>query len=287
MSAVQSAMSLVPGQHQLAGHILRTPTPIRLPPVANEMLRLTFTIRTLWRFYRRTEVYQEKGFRAGFLTDAAAAISVRVLGEGFIMRAAQGILITTCVLDAIDQGLEVEKKYKNLKNAIWSSEVAPASENPRLYTSCAGRLLSDACEFLKVVAQKIGKITWAFFSMLISAGALSMYLADIIDAFYLTDDTKHRAMQVIGNITSNLETGVKTLEKLISRLEENPEKNNELLAKIGTKENTTTLIEVLKSALGCLETAHKAAKSIPNPTGGIEIVAGSFGLEKQVKQLTS
>lgn len=262
---------------QITAHDL-CPAQARLPPLIWSAFTAFNQVHSIWRWYRRAELYRNPDNFSQLL--AGHAIN-RIFGDVFILRvAAQCLLIATRILQCVQQQASLYREGERFIDALSGRFPAPVSV---FWTKeqKSGWLSPSTVHWWKITSgnlwNRIARIAFCALHFGKKAFTLSMLIMDAADAFYLSPSTRNEGIhEGFVNVIKWLNTIVDQKEELLAGISQ----NREIIEKIIDKSpfTYTQLHDTVARALGNAEGIHHHVDKIAAFGNGIILDFGKRAL---------
>lgn len=250
----------------------------RLPECLWAILTSLNQVHTVWRWYRRANLYSNPDNFSQLLGGHAINF---VLGESTLLKiAAQSLLIATRLLACTRQQKSLYRECLRLITAFKGYYPAPV-DTPWMTNSspllCSPSSLYEWKVFSLSLWHRISRIALIITKIFIKTFTLSMCMMDTIDAFYISPTTKNVAInECCLNIIQWLDTLVDKKETLLQGITENKEIIERILK--GSPFTYIQLETSVASALATTERLQQHAKKITSFGNGLLVQIGKQSL---------
>lgn len=240
-----------------------TPSPLRLSPVFWNAFAVLNKIHSVWRWYRRAELYANPNNLAQLLAGHAVNF---IVGDLLLVRiAAQCLLISTRVLECVRQQTVLHQSGQ-----LWIAAVKGYYPKPVPHSWKSHSQWKRAAESLW---NRIERIAYCTFIMMRHAFELSMRVMDAIDAFCLSPYTRNEGInEGFVNAMKWLNAIVENKEELLEGLAD----NREVIERILQNSPLTypQLYNGVSQTLEKTEIAYEKAQKVSKFSNGILIDLG-------------
>jgi hypothetical protein len=255
-----------------------TPSLDRLPPFVWTAFTALNQVHSIWRWYRRVELYRNPDNFAQLLGGHLVHL---VLGDVVLLRiAAQCLLISTRILECVQQQRKVRKSFRRWMVAVKGHYPMPydyswehRSQNTWLSPSVIASIHTQG-HFLWNRMKRIAKCTTAVFVQLFQ---LSMRLMDVVDTFCLSPYTRNEGIQ------EGFVNAMKWLDRLVANKEDllnGITTNRPIIERIlkGSPLSYEQLYTNINKTIEKTEVVYKKAKAVSEFGNGIIVEVGKRAL---------
>ena len=252
-----------------------TPPYYRLPPIVWSIFTAFNQVHSIWRWYRRVELYRKPDNLFQLFTGHVVNITI---GDSLLLRvAAQSLLVATRLLECTQQQRLVKDAarecygtlcgYYPKPNSIrWEEQRSPLGLSASTVFFCK-MTLCKIYERMKRIALSVYEVAKELFT-------LSMTILDVIDAFCWSPAIKNDAInEGFVNLTKWLEQLVDHKDTLLTGLKENKATIEYLL-----QSTPFTYEQLCNAATNTLETSqviHSCVKKISTVGGNTLLDIGT------------
>lgn len=244
-----------------------TPQNSRLPPILWSAFTAFNKVHSLWRYYRRLDLYRQPESLAQMIAGHGVA---HLLGDVYILRlAAQCVLVTTRIMECVKQQERLFHSGRRLSNALrgyypspitvkWEKRSGAFLLSPTTVHKCKVLFMSS-WERVKRVALCILKIFHHLF-------LLSMRMMDVVDAISWGPEAGKEAVEEgFVNIGKCLGTMVENREEMLAGMEQNKEAIVLILK--GTAISYEQLYSGVVKTLDKVESVYHPFKAVSEASG--------------------
>jgi hypothetical protein len=255
-----------------------TPGHLRLPPTLWSVFALCNKAHTMWRWYRRAEVYSNPN---NFSQLLAGHVVNFAIGDMMLVRvAAQCLLVATRLLDCAQQQaalcahgrrwlLSLKGHYPKPMRVQWNKG--------NIHPCCSPSHVHWWKTTALTIRERIERIAWKTLVLFKEAFRLSMCIMDAIDSLSLTPESRYEGVtEGFVNITKWLDAIVDNKDELLQGLYENKAVIKHLL-----KTSPITyeqLYEGVNNTLQKTEAVQKGIKRASEFAGGAVVEMGKRAL---------
>lgn len=249
-----------------------TPASSRLPPFLWTGFAALNKVHSLWRWYRRVEVYSNPNNFAQLLAGHAVNF---IIGDIVVVRiAAQCLLISTRLLECVQQQAALCQAGRAWKDAILGHYPQPVRCSWDASWKVAGCVLWNRIQRIALCSLNLFEHTFR----------LSMRIMDAIDAFCLSPYTRNEGVnEGFVNAMKWMDTIVENKEKLLRGVVDNQIIIERILR--GSPLTYNQVRDGVAKTLEKTETVHRQAKKISAFGNGVLIEAGKRMVDEMMVAL--
>lgn len=243
-----------------------TPASSRLPPFIWSAFTTLNKVHSIWRWFRRAEVYTNPNNLAHLLTGHVLNF---IVGDIVILRiAAQCLLISTRILECVQEQAIFYQEAIALKTALLGRYPLPVRSDWKCHS-----IISSYKIHSHDLWNHVQRTAASVLSLFEHAFKLSMRILDTIDAFSLSPYTRNEAFnESFVNAIKWIDTIVENKEELLSGLTDNRIVIERILQ--GSPFTYEQLRDAVTKTVEKTEAFHIKTKKITTFSNGIIIATG-------------